>query len=115
MCNRFSRGVLHCTVREEIQDSCLPAWEAVAYLQPYPRLVLCSCDIGLTTCHGISHKGFVEVNVSITTGRDELSDYLVPYRGSRLKHRDMNCYWFKVSAEAFGKTWPAELRMCFNL
>lgn len=34
VCNRFSQGVLHCIVWEEIQGSHLPAQEAAAYHQP---------------------------------------------------------------------------------
>lgn len=56
-------------------------WEAVEYPQQRARLVLHSYDTILTTCH----KGFAEVNVSITTGRSELIDYLIPHIGPQLK------------------------------
>lgn len=81
VCNRFSQGDLHCTVWEEIQGSHLSAWEAAACHQPQPGLVLLNCDMSLTTCHSASHTGFAEVTVFLTTGRDELSDYLMPSIG----------------------------------
>lgn len=77
VCNRFSQGVLHYIVWEEIQGSHLPAQEAAAYHQPYPGLVLLDRDMSLTTCHSASHTCFAEVTVFLTTARDVLSDYLM--------------------------------------
>lgn len=90
MCNRFSQGVLHCMTWEEIQASHLCAQEAAANHQRYPGLMLLKCDVSLTTCHSASHKVFAEVNVFLTPGRDELSDYLIAPKVHSLVLGDIN-------------------------
>lgn len=47
----------------------------------YPGLLPLSCAVSLTTCPGASHRGVAEVVMYLTTGQDELRDYLLHPRG----------------------------------
>lgn len=79
MCNLFLQGVFHCTVWEEIQASPLMLRKLLQITIPL------SCDASLTNCPGASHRGFAEAVMYLTTGKDELRDYLMHPRGPWLE------------------------------
>lgn len=100
--------IAQCGKKHRLLLSCSGSF----WVSPYPGLLPLSCDVSLTTCPCAPHRGFAEVIMYLSTGKDELRDYFMHPRGPWFEAKENKLILVQGLTWTFGKTWPLERKVC---